>query len=415
MIRGNRFLSQSDTPAKSSEDIASGNPVAIIDIYRWRHWLLPTIFILMMFAFIMRLVSRKDLLEDVLTYPMFLKVAMQADTDRPFDVAVINKILPHDKPTGFQARAMSDVAQAAGLSTTAERWLVHGLDDSSSGYLSQFKLCLLYWNDGERAKAREMCRNTRDSARYWLNRGYEWDQAGDAAEALAFYQMAAAIDPGLIVAWHQLGHALFAAKRYDEAILAYERVMALNPTPPADVFHSLSRAYLEADNLPMARDVANRGLMIYPMERVLYLVMADSYQQEPDLDTAESWYVRMLQRWPFDGSIWARRAEVAATDGRLHDAEEYYQEAVAIQPDDAGYWISLAAIAVSEDNRPLARDAYQKAMDLRPNDVTLWLQAGRYFVEAGWPSDARAAVEHVLELEPQNVEALSQLAKLNDQ
>ena len=225
---------------------------------------------------------------------------------------------------------------------------------------------------------------------------------------------AASINPNLVAAWQQLGQALFTEGRYDDSILAHERVMALDSTPEAGVFHSLSLAYLATDNPTMARDVLNRGLMIYPNERVYYLAMAESYRQESDLDTAESWYVRALQRWPYDAQVWAKRAETAVAAGRLHDAEEYFQEAVTIRLDDVGYWMGLAGASVAVGHTRVAMEAFQAAMDLRPDDAAIWLQSGRYLVETGQGNQAIPVFEHVLELEPDNHEAVSQLAGLAD-
>ena len=364
----------------------------------------------------LRVISLRQNIDEVVVNPLLLKTAMQAAAGAPVSATKAAEMLSdRGAMSAFQARAMSRITQRAGQWTTAEAWLVQGSGDADAGFLAQFELCLLYWDQGRRDYAREACRDTKSSALFWLNRGYVDDQNGERAEALAAFQMAAAVDPDLVASWHQLGHALFTAGRYEEAILAYERVMALSPTPPADVFHSLSRAYLETNNPTMTRDVVNRGLILYPMERVLYLAMADSYRQEGDLDTVESWYVRMLQRWPYDASIWARRGELAAAAGRLHEAEEYFQEATAIKPEDIGYWSSLAAAAVANGNKPLARDAYQKATALRPDDAGLWLQSGRYFAEVGWMSDARAAFKRALELDPDNDEILGRLAALDGQ
>ena len=362
----------------------------------------------------LRVASSRSIMDDLVVNPTLLKSAMRAAVRAPVASAAATEVVASRIPvTGFQARAMSELARSTNQLTTAEAWLNQGLTDLSSGYLAQFELCLLYWNQGQQDRAREACRGTRLSAVYWLNRGYVADEDGARAEALADFQMATSINPNLVTAWEQLGQALFTADRYDESILAYERVMALDSTPEAGVFHSLSLAYLATDNPTMARDVLNRGLMIYPNERVFYLAMAEAYRQEGDLDTVESWYVRALQRWPYDAQVWAKRAETAVAAGHLREAEEFFQEAVTIQPDDVGYWVGLAGAAVATNDWRLATEAFQSAMELRPDDAAIWLQSGRYLMTIGQTNEARPIFEHVLELEPDNGEAISQLAGLD--
>lgn len=414
MTRESRFPGRLNAPVEPVEASAADRPAATARSREWRHWLAPVVFALAALVLAVRLAGQRGLLEHALTYPTLLEVAMKASAGRTFDAAALNEVLPRGTPTGFQARAMSEVAQAAGRPATAERWLAHGLNDSASGYLSQFELCLLHWNGGQRAKAREACRNTRDSARYWLNRGYEADQTGDAAEALAFYQMASATDPDLIAAWHQLGRALFAAGRHDEAVLAYERVLALDQTAPADIFDSLSLSYLATGNPTMARDVLERGLLLYPGQRTYYLNMATAFRAEGDPETADSWYARMLQRWPADAQAWAARADVAADTGRLDDAVAYYQEATRQQPQNAGYWLNLASAAGAADRVRVATEAYEAAMALQPENVAALLHAGRFFVKSGQLPAAREAFERVLALQPENSEAAAQLSELDN-
>lgn len=361
-------------------------------------------------AVAMRAYTLRDDLRDAAINPVMLKTAMQAAAGTTIStVDAANKLAGRGRTSGFQARAMNIIAQRAGQETTAEAWLKQGLADPPSAYLAQFELCLLYWNQGRRDLARESCRGTKDSALYWLNHGYVADQAGDKAEALAAFQMASSIDPELTEAWHQLGHALFMAKRYGEAIPVFERVMALEALPEADVFYSLGESYLQVDNRQMARDVFDRGLQLYPTERTYYLGMAESFRREGDLDTAESWYVRMLQRWPDDHQAWANRGEIALAGGRAQDAESYFREATIIQPEDVGYWISLASIAADTGNYSTVVEAYSRATELRPEDANLWLQYGRYLVVVGRLREAKPVYERVLELEPDNREAAFQL------
>lgn len=361
-----------------------------------------------------RLVGSWHTLQEVSINVGLLRAAMQSAAGTPVAGGVLANMLPQSMPTGFQARALSNIVQVTGHQVTAETWLVHGLADDESAYLSQFELCLLYWNAGRRVWAREACRDTRASVQYWLNQGYKADQGGDASEALAYYEMASSVDPDLAIAWHQVGRSLFAARQYAEAVLAYERVLALDRTAPADVFDSLSLAYLALDNTTMARDVIERGLLLYPGERTYYLNMAKVYQVEGDWETADSWYARMLQRWPGDAQAWASRAAAAVEAGRLKDAVTYYHEAANLQPQGVGYWMNLAAAAASSGDVVLATDAYRQVMTLDPENVSNLLHAGRFFVKSEQLAAAREVFIQVLALQPGNREAATQLSELAD-
>lgn len=361
-----------------------------------------------------RIADIHENLGDKLANPSILKAVMRTITAEPEFVDIPKSQFPDGESSGLRARAMSEIAQAAGQSVTAEIWLIHGLVDPSSAYLSQFELCLLYWNEGRRDRALNACRGTKSSAVYWLNQGYLADERGDKPEALAYYEMAGFTDPDMVDAWHHIGITLFSLKRYDEAIEAYERVMALDPTPSPDVYDSLGQSYLQNGNPTMAREVLNRGLMIYPSRREYYVGMADTYRVENDLDSADSWYARTLQRWPNDAQVWSARGDVASRSGRQSDAIEYYQHAAENQPEGFGYWMSLASTAAMVGDIPLATESYRSALALRPDDVGAWLHAGRFFVNSNQMAEAKEVFEHILVLQPDNDEAAIQLAEIRD-
>lgn len=318
-----------------------------------------------------------------------------------------------DNPaTGFQARALAYLASIYGEPATAEKWLAEGLLDQPSADLTQFSLCLLYWNIGQRDLALDVCRGTQASAQYWIQRGYTEDVRGNHDEALAYYQMAAYIDPGKAEAWRQLGHGLLGKGYYDQAVVAFERVLAIDPLPTADVYGALGSAYLKLGNTAMTRDVLNRGLLAFDDQRAYYLTMADSYRTDGDNNAADSWYARLLQRWPNDAQAWAARGEIALASGRYEEALEYFQTATTYRPEGVGYWINLALASAAAGELSVATDAYQKAMVLRPEDATLWLQAGRFFVEVGKIDEAKEVFARVLVLQPENEEAAADLAAI---
>lgn len=340
-----------------------------------------------------------------------LRTAMKAAAGET--VATAEQAVPDAPLSGVQARAMAFALAQQGQPSAAEAWLLAGMSDPQATYLTQFQLCRLYWELGMPTRATQACQGTVVSADYWLEEGYRSLDAGRTADALALFEIAAYTAPDRAEAWRRYGHSLLAAGRDAEAVAALERVLFLVPTPEADVYQALAEAYLKVDNITMARDVLDEGLVRYPDQRQYYRGMADSYLVEGDLKTADSWYVRMLQRWPYDAQVWAARAEIAADEGRVADALEYYQQAATNSPDGFGYWMNVAAIAAEAGNASVVTSATSRALELRPDDAGAWLQAGRYLTQTNQPDAARAAFERVLVLQPGNLEAAAELAAIN--
>lgn len=364
-----------------------------------------------------RLTTLGNRLVGTMGNPILLAAAMQATSDHPL-INLIDEekaqISSGRELSGMQARALSAIARSRGQLTTAEVWLIQGMADRASAYLSQFELCLLYWNEGQRAHAREACRGTKASLQYWLNRGYDADDQKNLDEALDYYDMATAVDPDSVRAWYVLGRTLFALERYKETVAAYEHMMALNPTPPADVYEALGWSYLKLGRPEPARVILDRGLMVFPDRQTYYLAMADVFRAEGDLLAADSWYARMLQRWPDDVRAWSGRGEVAIADNRPDDAIDYYQKAAEGQPQGFGYWLNLASTAWAEDNISLANEAYRQALALQPDNPSVLLQVGRFYAATKQVDEAKAVFEHILQLQPGNDEAADQLAAIVD-
>ncbi len=176
------------------------------------HWVYAA-FILGIIVISIRIAGIRENLGDKLDNPSILKAVMRTVMAEPEIVDIPTSQISDNESSGLRARAMSEIAQAADQPVSAEIWLIHGLVDPSSAYLSQFELCLLYWNEGYRDRALNACRGTKSSAVYWLNQGYLADDRGDKAEALAYYEMAGFTDPDMVDAWHHIGIALFSLKR----------------------------------------------------------------------------------------------------------------------------------------------------------------------------------------------------------
>jgi len=203
-------------------------------------------------------------------------------------------------PAGVAARAFARLAEADGQPAVAEQTLVAAVAARPGDGLTRFVLCRFYAGRGRWEEARRTCANRPESLAYWLLMGVRAADGGRAVEAVDLFRVAVSTSPDDRNAWHQLGRAAFAAHDFDEAIPAFERVLALDPGQPFDVFNSLGTAYLAAGDPEKARATAARGLLIYPNHRELYLIVGESLRREGDLEAADDWYRQWLERWPED-------------------------------------------------------------------------------------------------------------------
>lgn len=359
-----------------------------------------------------RMFALRSMLDETTTNVSLLKIVMPVWSGQSEYHSFLDTPSIDQPQSGFQARGLAQLAAAEGDIAAVEKLLAKGMTDRSSLDLTQFELCLLYWNSGRRDLALNACRGTRASSSYWLDQGQKQNDLGNLDEALAYFQMAGYTDSGNPEAWRQLGLGLYKKGFTEQAIIALERVFALQSAPQSDVYETLGAAYLKLGNVALAREVLSRGLSAFPDDRVFYMEMADTYRVEKDFAAADSWYSRLLQRWPYDAHAWGLRGQLAEEAGHLEDAISYYEEAIANQPDGLGYWMNLAVVAHDSGDIPQATEAYMKVLEFRPNDSATLLQVGRFLVETDQIDDARRIFEQVLVLQPDNDEAAVQLAEL---
>ncbi|KAG0046111.1 hypothetical protein BGZ83_008706 [Gryganskiella cystojenkinii] len=99
------------------------------------------------------------------------------------------------------------------------------------------------------------------NAVYYANRAAAYSQMGDHQNAIADSLKAAEVDPSYSKAYSRLGHAYFSVGKYNEAVTAYEKGLALEPNN-ATMKSSLATARTKArDNevAPSARGGAGAG------------------------------------------------------------------------------------------------------------------------------------------------------------
>ena len=93
------------------------------------------------------------------------------------------------------------------------------------------------------------------------NRAVDCVAAGDLEAAVLAYRQALEIDAGFADGWEGLSMALADLGRFDEAIAAAERVVALLPDELLS-YTNLSRIYQKAGDVPKAEEWAAKGRML---------------------------------------------------------------------------------------------------------------------------------------------------------
>ncbi len=207
-----------------------------------------------------------------------------------------------------------------------------------------------------------------------VNIGTAFQAKGDYDNAIAYYQKAQAIQPSnqlaaqgikastaekrekMLEAAGKAGQELFAAKKYPEALAAYQKVAAAQPEDPENHF--------------------NIGAVLQAMGRLDEAIAEYNQAIRLNKDPKEKRYDDALAAARKKKADPIMEQAVAAHKAKDYNkAIDLYQQAISLQPDNASLYFNLAGALYSRENYPDAQKNYEKALQLDPKGQVddLWL------------------------------------------
>ena len=162
-------------------------------------------------------------------------------------------------------------------------------------------------------------------------------EAGRVAEAIAAYEAALALRPGLPNAWYNLARLQRRAGRPEAALASYAKALAHGVSEPEEIH--LNRAVLYADDLARsdaAEAELKRALEINPQYLPAHLNLGNLYEDRGDRPNARTAYERALAIAPADALALARLAGVADLAGPEDPLLGRLRAAIAAADGDCG-------------------------------------------------------------------------------
>lgn len=244
-----------------------------------------------------------------------------------------------------------------------------------------------------------------NNAFVWNNRGIALNALKRLDEAVVSYDRALALRPDYAEAHCNRGNTLQMLKRFDEAVTSYDRAISLQPNY-AEAFcnravglHTLGRfeqALVSYDRAlalrpTYAKALCNRGVVLYELLR---------------LDEALASYDRALALRPDFAEAHYNRGNALQRLKRFDDAVASYDRAIALQPAYAEALCNrgVALFALKRFEEALA--SYDRVVSLRPDYAEAWSNRGNTLHALKWFDEAVASCDRALALRPDFAEAL---------
>jgi tetratricopeptide (TPR) repeat protein len=150
-------------------------------------------------------------------------------------------------------------------------------------------------------------------------------------DALVAYEKAIALQPTLVSAWIGKEKALRRLKRYDEALVASEQALKLAPEDSSAWFE-LATVLMEMQRYSEALKAFNKSIKLAPEK----------------------------------GSTWKYRSYVLTKLGRYPDALTSFEKAQQLSPTSGGVYYNKAYLLMSQEQIDQAIEHLQRSIDLHP-------------------------------------------------
>lgn len=203
-------------------------------------------------------------------------------------------------------------------------------------------------------------------AAYLARRGMVALRTGHPLHAISLLHRAREWDPRHSPAYELLGQALQAEGRHDEAILAFQESLRLNPKDIV-ALDSLGLLYRMTGRAAEARAMYQRSLAINPFVGTTHKVLGDLLLAEGKAGEASVHFHRAVELVPRYAAAANALARAYLQSGRLDEAETVFKQAVTSDPGFAEAWLILFMLRGSRGEWPEAARTLAQLLRLHPS------------------------------------------------
>jgi tetratricopeptide (TPR) repeat protein len=241
------------------------------------------------------------------------------------------------------------------------------------------------------------------SAELYLNLGHGYVQLGKFAEAVDAYQIALKLAPETQDGHWLLGHALYGAERYDDAIQHFWKAAPARK----EALLWIGQAYERLEDFVSAETSYRDAAARHPDFREVREALAVLYMRRERYEEAAQVYGALSRRFPADEKLRKRLAEAKAAqlvktaaeayrEERFSRAAALYEEAAGVLP-SAELLVSLGHCFLQTENYDRAVQSYRKALALEPNRKGVKICLGRALFAANKFEEAVGPLREALE------------------
>lgn len=228
------------------------------------------------------------------------------------------------------------------------------------------------------------------------NKGNIFYSLGKYHEAITYYDKSIKADPGYSLAWNNKGGALSALNKYEEAIAYYDKAIDIDPE------------YAEAWD--------NKGLALANLRRYddALKCIDEALRLNPSLPQTQKLKQSILEKLGMVSSVdeiklESREYNTKGFDlynlGKYEEAISYFDKAIALNPRDALAWVNKGTALGNLGKFQEAVKCYDKALEINPREALTWNNKGISLAKLGRYEETIFCFDKAIEMEPEYDEA----------
>ncbi len=201
--------------------------------------------------------------------------------------------------------------------------------------------------------------------------------------------------------FHYLADDLIKAKRYDDAIILYEKLVEMHPGEDSFLL-SLAWAYHDSGRLDAAIDCFERLLSIELKREVftgfafdeLVRIFRENGKYSRLADICE----KVVAAQPDDIALLSDLGDAYLKAGRASEAVGVFEKIIHMEPDASAAYCNLGNALVATGDFDGAEEAYRKAVEIDPSDAgSFYSRLANVYTNAGHDRRAEMAFRKCLE------------------
>ena len=234
---------------------------------------------------------------------------------------------------------------------------------------------------------------------YHANLGEAYRQAKRFDEALAAFERSIALEPANPMAFYHKGLVLIARGQKSEAAEAYRAVVALDPRNH-QALNNLGATYNELGRFEEAVGTFERALEIAPDDPMVLANLGHAETMSGRADKAVETLKRATRSLPSNAAAWGNLGNAYRALGRNDDALDALKRAVALAPKQLDLRVNYASALQEQGDVKTAIDHLSEAIELDPNSPLAWNNMGNALQELGHLEGALKSFRRALQLTP---------------